>query len=320
MKSLRVLAGLHAGGQVSLRIGQWQVCGADGGDRPGGFDIVLDDFCGEPLWLDVPDGSTTVRRRTGPSSEWEDWPVHQSWRRGNVVLCLLDDAVTSPSDLELLTQALGPQSSAGGTTSSKPARGMIAVAAGALGAALVPLAALLVTTSGQANTEAVGADASLRQLLRDAPYRQLQLQEDGEKLVVSGLLSTSSDEARLRTALGHLAPGRVLAAWDVVPRLVDTLHTAVVSMPGQRGLDVGVRYVGDGVFAVAGHAPDPDALRRAAPRLQADLGSNVRGLLFELERSPSKFTYSAVVRAGELSYAQRRDGTKVFDDNDGATR
>lgn len=309
MKQLRILTGRHAGAQLPLTRRTYRIASDDEAD------LQIGDWDHAPLLLNLVEEEGTdvslalhcigddgqAARALGPLADFVPR------RFGDVVLCAGPDGAAGwPKDVDLMAALINPPKIATPTTRS-PGLGL-KLGALALGAALLAGfgAVLSLQTSATASaTEPVSPLERVQIALRQAGVTGLTVRSVDRRLVVEGLLATTAELARARTALqpfGEELLHRYAAAADLARQIGDAL-----GRPGLR-----VAYRGAGVFAVEGQDLDPAQVRTDAARVADDIGPLITRLDVDIaEMLPaSRVRVGAMLNGEEFQYVQTADGIK----------
>ncbi|QHJ00002.1 hypothetical protein GT347_19660 [Xylophilus rhododendri] len=318
--SLRVLLGLHAGASLPLVPGRYRIgaeeADADTADRS----VVLLDWTLPPLTIEVDAaGAVSLAAQEGEadSAVPQAWPELQARRFGEVVLCVGDSDGAWPSDAELLDCLQPGPVMARAVPAARPASwGM---RAGLLGAGLLAaVTGLYGRSSGPPpHTPPPARPEYGAQLLQQDLARrgldELTVRPARDAVVLSGLVRDADQGRTVHTVVSELERSTgvaVLGQWEVADDIASTIEAAL-RQPG-----VNARYLGGGRFQVEGIVADPARLRAAGAPLVKDLGMNVKGIDFALERKARPSAFSAAIAADALRYAERPDGAKVFSRNE----
>lgn len=318
MKALRVIAGLHAGALLPLPPGRYRIDGGEQAASDAGNAFRLYDWTAAALVLvvDALGRLSIVRPSTAGGSataeEADAWPELQPRRYGEVVLCAGDTERPWPTDAHLLAM-LEPSAGAQGRSPlawirSWSARGLV-VGAGLL----VAVGAIYGRSAGSKPDlpppqPALGAQWLSRSLLSKG-LDELEVHQERQDVSLTGLVRNAEQGQAVRAAVADVQRNTgipVAESWEVADEIASTIESAL-RVPGLRA-----HYLGAGRFEVSGTVPAPDQLRSAAPQLQKDLGANVRGIEFLLERISKAPSFSVAVEADGLHYSERPDGAKVF--------
>lgn len=318
MKALRVLAGVHAGAGLSLAPGRYRIAGTpsestiDQADIP----VTLIDWSTPPLVLMCTADGPPVTQALGDDASTSAWPDFEVRRFGDVVLCIGEADAQWPGDAELLARLTGTSPSRSPQRTSRLAASW-GTRAGFIGAGLLVVVGALYGRSGGAPLAPpalrpdFGAELLSRSLV-ERGLHELTVNVQRVEIVLSGLVR-NADEAqavRLATADIERRTGVPVAAhWEIADDIASTIEAAL-RQPGVRA-----RYSGAGRFLVEGIVPDPGVLKASGAPLATDLGANVKGIDFALERKTHAVLFSSAIAADGLRYTERPDGAKVFSKN-----
>lgn len=318
MKALRVISGLHAGAWLPLGPGRYRIDSGEQAAQDPDSLLRLYDWTAAPLLLvvDAQDTISTTHAAQalvpGASEVGEVWAELQPRRYGEVVLCTGDTERPWPSDEQLLAMLRAPapdaRPSALAWMRSWSARAVV-VGAGLL----VAVGALYGAGTGSPPTlappqPALGAQW-LSRSLANQNLHELEVRQDHREVVLSGLVRNAQQGQAVRMAVADVQRSTgvaVIESWEVADEIASTIESALRA-PGLQA-----HYLGAGRFEVVGRVADPAQLQHAAPQLQKDLGANVRGIDFSLERIQTAHPFSTAMVADALQYSERPDGAKVF--------
>lgn len=322
MKALRVLAGVHAGAGLSLAPGRYRIAGTpteptiDQAEIP----VTLIDWSTLPLVLiSAADGPLLAEAPTDSASTTSGtvaWPDFEVRRFGDVVLCIAEADAHWPGDAELLARL-------NDASPSRPAERVARLAtswgirAGFIGAGLLVAVGALYGRSDGAPLQPAplrpdfGAEL-LSRSLADRGLHELTVNVQRVEIVLSGLVRNADEAQTVRFAMADIEQRTgvpVAAHWEIADDIASTIEAAL-RQPG-----VHARYTGAGRFLVEGIVPDPGVLSASGAPLAKDLGANVKGIDFALERKTNAILFSSAIAADGLRYTERLDGAKVFSKN-----
>lgn len=310
MKQLRILTGQHAGAQLPLTRRSYRIASDEEAD------LQISDWDQAPLILScVEEGSdmSPALHLIGddglPQGEVARLADFVPRRFGDVVLCAGPAEATWPKDVDLMAALMRPAEAVVAAVVERPRWMGLKFGALVLGAVLLVgfVSVLSLQTNATANAVPPPSPSErVHQALRQTGVSGLSVRAVDRRLVVEGLLNSTAEMARVRTALQpfgeDLLLHRYAAATDVVRQIADAL-----GRPGLR-----VTHRGAGVFAVDGQDLDPAQVRVEAARIAADVGPLVARLEVDVaERLPaSRVRVGAMLGGDELQYVQTADGTK----------
>jgi type III secretion protein D len=176
----------------------------------------------------------------------------------------------------------------------------------AIGAAVARLSADRAAASGPSANASVPLKTRIDRALAASPIAGVEVETQGDGVVVRGLLTGPADAHALRLRLASFQKDRVVHAYAVATEVAQSIGEAL----GQPGLRVAHR--GGGHFIVSGEVADVDRLRDNAARIATDLAPLVRSVEVVATRLPPSdhAPLTAALDADGLQYVQTRDGVK----------
>lgn len=318
MKILRVLTGVHAGASLELTQGVHRI----GSDEEA--DVCLTDWQGPDAMLEV-DTADVIRvsRDQAGTAEGDTEEAGAvllvdfvPMQFGDLVLCIGPGETAWPSDVELLSTLLAsPVKSqlASYRQEQQRRRQLIAVGACVVLGGLIVAGTLLGTTELSRAAFPSSPDertTRVAQALAASHINGLRVQPLGNTVVVTGMVATPSEDSAVRALLQRVAPTGIERRYDVAQDDVRSLQDSL----GVAGTHVS--YSGNGRFLITGTVDDMDRLRAAVTRVRGDLDSNVKALVIAAQqtttpaRTPPPATYSEMVSADDVRYAETPDGVK----------
>lgn len=127
------------------------------------------------------------------------------------------------------------------------------------------------------------------------------------RLVVSGIVGTSTDALAATRAIGKLDVGGVDTRFAVADSIAEDLRSTLA----EPGIDVA--YEGNGAFKVSGVTRDLSHLRTVLSRAKADYGTSIRRIDDDLkETAAPPQNVNAMLSSDDVQYVQLLDGTKDF--------
>jgi type III secretion protein D len=269
---LRILTGLHAGAELSLKQGSFAI----GSDAT--CDVVVSDWvCKRSIFtVRKDDTGATILEMDGEESK-HVFKVHEPVQVGDVVIVgCAPGGATTPSDLELLKLLLVPAAPVRAQRSSGIGKW---VAAGMVIGVVVLSASTLHTTRSVAATRVQGAASSplvqVRAMLRNGGYPGVKAAVEAESVVVSGLVRSSQERQALAASLALIKGQNIIHRYAVESEIEAAIVDAV-ALPG-----IKVRHLGHGQFEIDGEIPDEARKRINLQRLKNDLGTVVTALTFK---------------------------------------
>ncbi|WPB57934.1 hypothetical protein [Xylophilus sp. GOD-11R] len=332
MKTLRVLAGLHAGARLALAPGLYRVGSSaisDALSTPDATPIELLDWT-EPMLSIAVDAAGRVivlpsgDEATGQASQaaaGDAWADLVPRRFGDVVLCVGASDQPWPDDAQLV--ALLNKPVVGESSAPATRRASWGMRAGFIGAGLLAAVSALYGRSDAPTHQTPPARPEqaaqlLKQSLESRGFKELQVREERDAVILAGLVPDANAGRSVRSAtleVERTSGVPVVMQWEVADDIASTIEAAL-RLPG-----VHARYVGAGRFEIEGIVADPAAVRESAGPLTKDLGANVKGINFSLERRHrAAAPFSSAIVADALRYSERPDGAKVFQDNTAIAR
>src|SRR5258705_5106941 len=244
------------------------------------------------------------------------------------VLCIGPDDTPWPTDLSLLsTLLIKPEDAANDEAAETRKRRSRRKAFVAFGAFMVialagSIGALSLTSRANASLQPVDVASmeSANRWFAAAHLNELRATLDGRGgIVVKGIVANDSEDATTRRLLQGMAKPRVQRDYSVAEDTARGIREALGVA------NIGVRYVGAGVFSITGTGIDMDALQQGVQRVRPDLSSNVKELRVDATgadaspEEPAGASYTAVVSSDRVRYAQTADGVKhifILDNGD----
>jgi type III secretion protein D len=318
MKQLRILTGTHAGTHVDLTSTRYVISADDEAD------LQLLDWTSEPMVIEVDDDDMlrfamlTAADADTPADAFAALGDFAPRRLGNVVLCAGPAGAEWPADVELIASlsapAIAAPAPAAATVPAIRKRHSPFVLSAFVGTALMT-AALGAAVARLGHGIDRGADGAplveplktrVDRALAGSPVDGLEVQSQGDSVIVRGLLREPADADALRQRLAAFKGERVVHAYAVATEVAQSIAEAL-SRPGLQ-----VSYRGQGHFVVSGEASDLPQLRDSVQRVAADLAPLVRGVEVAATQLPpsSHVPLSAALDADGLQYVQTRDGVK----------
>lgn len=343
-KLLRILTGMHAGAELRLGEGSYRV-GADDD-----ADIRISDWRGADVQLAVDTTGLVSARRMVPepelatqdetagagaadslagerhtvaadglASEGEP-PLDPGtvllvdfvpMQFDDTVLCVGPADAVWPSDLELLSTLLSKPEETRSSTESSGRRKIVGIVLGCsmLGAIIV-IGSVLITMAVSRAAPHDPADLAQRvnQELVSAHMRELHARVQGSRVIVTGIVPTSDDDVAVRNLLARLSPNAITRQYDIAQIDVRNLEESL-NTPGLQ-----VKYVGQGVFEIAGTVSNPRDVDARLTRMRHDLSTNIKQLRVQVTQSednmPAPETFSELMNSEGVRYAQTPDGVK----------
>lgn len=318
MKQLRILTGRHAGAHVDLMSTRWVISADDEAD------IQLLDWTSEPMVIEV-DDDEMLRFAMLPAGAAEAAadafaPLADLVPRrfGDIVLCAGPADAVWPADVDLIASLSAPAPAAAlSSPAAEPVRNKrsLLLLPAFVGTALMTAAiGAAVARLGQGNERQAGTRPAVAPLesrvgraLGDLTIHGLEVhKEEGDSVIVRGLVKQPSDADALRQRLAAFQGERVVHAYAAATDVAQSIAEAL----GRPGLIVTHR--GSGHFTVSGEVDDLARLRASADRVATDLAPLVRSIeVLVSERPPTGHApLSAALNAEGLQYVQTRDGVK----------
>jgi type III secretion protein D len=320
MKQLRILTGQHAGAHVDLMSRRNEISAEETAD------IQLLDWTSEPMVIEVDEDDmlrfAMVASGSGetPADAFTPLEDFAPRRFGDVVLCAgpADDVWPATVDLiASLTALVAPQAPATpAVAAATPTRwrfspfmlsafvGTALMTAG-LGAAVARLGH---GTEQQADGKPIVEPLKTRieRALAGSAIGGLEVIQQGDGVIVRGLLREPSDADSLRMRLSAFRGERVVHAYAAATEVAQSIAEAL----GQPGLRVS--HLGEGRFSVIGETDDLARLRESAAGVATDLAPLVRRIEVAATQAPPSghAPLSAALSAEGLQYVQTRDGVK----------
>lgn len=326
MKRLRILTGRHAGAFLDLDEGLHRVGHSDD------CDVVLSDWPGAPLQLEVKDGSVSACHTPGPQDtdavarclSLPDW---QPQDVDGIVLCCGPVDQAWPRDVELLEQVFAPTP----LRMARWARGRMRQqrrdgprggrsVVGWSAAALAALVGLGLVVRGHEAPAAepppnpAQAAARLQALLRSNVSADLVVQADGDTLVVRGKVADAAQAVLARQTLENLrsqVPG--LGHFETLPRFA-VASEVTDALRGTDGLrHAQVTDLGAGVYRVQAEVRDEAAARDQLQRVASDLAPAVKRLELQLTLVDQPDPIGPILSRTQddgVTVVQTRDGVK----------
>jgi len=331
MKNLRILTGMHAGANLRLNSGIYEITrfrtdeeahmqhGAVPITSP--KEIQLVDWDDATLQLTISDVGIATYSLVGKTdghltqTPWIDFDVH---RWGEVAICLGDANEPWPSDADLLQRFNGeqPANSVPSDESHVEVKRKFWVArAGVLGVGLLITLGALYGRTGIAapepsDTRPRSATATLVGMLAQDDLAELKIVGNDKGIDVSGLVVDATVGRRVRGAVDNIETKfgfSIGQSWQVASDISATIEAAL-RMPS-----VHARYLGEGRFEIYGVAKDLQLISSAADQLKNDLGSNVREIEVNVAPVVIVAPFSVAMSSPGVRYSQRPDGAKLFD-------
>lgn len=246
----------------------------------------------------------------------------------DAVLCVGAEDRPWPSDLELLSTLLvkpGEQlreAQAASASEQRVRRRRIArmmvggIAVGVIGAS----ASLVLATNNRPIHIAPSAGTAVDQLndaLREAhlddlhAYRAQTPQGAGASIEVSGIVPDATEDYMARRVVERTVPQGVVRRYALGENIAHGIEDAL-QIDGAH-----VRYDGHGAFTVTGHVASRAAVTTRLADVRRDLDRNVRTVEVAVTQTDTAgaapllpASYSSVVDAADVQYAQTPDGTK----------
>jgi type III secretion protein D len=308
MKQLRILTGRHAGARLRLTRNECTLGNADD------LDVQITDWKGRPVVLAMEEGSNVVRisamsgqgaAGAGRVTELENLVPR---RFDDIVLCIgPEDDRAWPSDVDLLKRMLKRprrrQESAGHRLRTTAVAGGIACTLMLAGFGVVLTDS---TQQAHASVPVTPLHVQVAAALARDGLGALRVREAEGKVIVEGLVKSTSDLALARQTLRRFDEGRILHKYAAASSIAQSISDALAD-PALR-----VSYRGGGVFLIEGGVVDVDRLRTSASRIAGDIGPLVQRIdvaVAELP-PPQRVHVNAMLVTDELKYVQTRDGTK----------
>jgi len=317
MKQLRILTGKHAGAHVNLTSTR-SVISADET-----ADVQLLDWTSEPMVIEVDDDEMlrfamlTAGGAKAQADAFTPLADFAARRFGDVVLCAGPTDAAWPADVDLIASLASPAAAPAVVAAAAPTRKRYspfmlsafvgtALMTAALGAAVARLGQGTDRAAHGARLAPEPLKTRIDRALAGSPIDDLQIQSQGDSVIVRGLLREPSDADALRQRLAAFKGERVVHAYAVATEVAQSIAEAL----GRPGLQVS--YSGGGHFVVSGEADDLARLRDSATRIAADLAPLVRGVEVTATKLPPSghAPLSAALDADGLQYVQTRDGVK----------
>jgi type III secretion protein D len=320
MKLLRILTGVHAGASIPLAAGDHRIAGDDDAD------VQISDWQNAPLTITIAvDGGASAQRQSDADAQSTFLPLADfaPQRFNDIVLCLGPESGAWPSDLELMNELLVGQDESLVNMKRLVALSNVELGIGrrrvsAFALAGVVLAVLLVGLTGLSavrNTQAseasdVGSTARrVETMLTSAGIKGLTVQQQGSAVMVSGMVSSPSDDMGVRAVLDKFDANIVQRHYDIASALAQSIQETL-AVPGAQ-----VRYAGRGAFTVYGEVASLSGLNDAIARVRADLDPNVKRLDVQATEKPPSETsvpFTTMMTNGTFKYLQTPDGVKHF--------
>jgi type III secretion protein D len=316
MKQLRILTGKHAGAHVDLSSTRWVISADDTAD------IQLLDWTSEPMVIEVDDDQMLrfamlpAGAAEAPADAFAPLADLAPRRFGDVVLCAGPIDAAWPADIDLIASLALPVLAVPaepGVPAPRKRHSPVMLSA-FVGTALMTaaLGAAVARLGHGADRGADGARIAeplktrVDRALAGSPIDGLEVQSQGDSVIVRGLLPEPADADALRQRLAAFKGERVVPAYAVATEVAQSIAEAL----GDPGLRVSHR--GGGHFVIAGETGDLDRLRDSAARIATDLAPLVRGVEVAATKLPPSghAPLSAALDSDGLQYVQTRDGIK----------
>lgn len=316
MKQLRILTGRHAGAHVDLTSTRWVISADDAAD------IQLLDWASEPMVIEVDDDEMLrfamlpAGAAEAPAEAFAPLADFAPRRLGDVVLCAGPIDAAWPAEVDLIASLASPAAAVpaqAGVPAARKRHSPIMLSA-FVGTALMTAAlGAAVARLGHGTDRATDSARIVEPLktrvdraLAGSPIDGLEVQSQGDSVIVRGLVPEPSDADALRQRLAAFKGERVVPAYAVATEVAQSIAEAL----GNPGLRVSHR--GGGHFVVSGEAGDLDRLRDSTARIATDLAPLVRGVEVTATKLPpsGNAPLSAALDSDGLQYVQTRDGVK----------
>lgn len=328
MKLLRILTGVHAGVELHLSAGAHRIGSDDDAD------IRISDWSGADVLLAVDDTGIVSARRLPPEQDTPaqhdaqrepETDVGQTMDPGTVllidfvpmrfddtVLCVGERDATWPSDLDLLSTLLVKPQEARHEAERSRQRKLVGAALGCamLGAIVVIGSVLITTVVSRAALPRDSGDLAQRvnHALAQAHMGELHARAHDGKVIVSGMVPSTDDDATVRKVLSRLSSTAIKRQYDIARNDARDIEDAL-GVP-----NVHVAYAGQGAFDISGKVANPAAIEAALTRIRHDLSPNVKQLRVQLAQSddaaPPPPSFSELMSSDDVRYAETPDGVK----------
>jgi type III secretion protein D len=318
MKLLRILTGVHAGGQLHLGAGAHRIGPDDDAD------IRISDWSGADVLLTVDETGVVSAQRLLPeqaASEGEPPAIDAGvvllidfvpMRFDDTVLCVGASDALWPSDLDLLSTLLVKPQQARHEAERSRRRKLVGAVLGCtmLGAVIVIGSVLITTVVSRAALPRNAGDLAQRVniALAQAHMNELHARPQGVNVIVSGMVPTAEDDANVRKALMQLSSTAIRRQYDIARNDASDIEDAL----GMQG--VHVAYAGHGAFDITGKVANPADVEAAVSRIRHDLSTNVKQLRIEITQSndaaPPPPAFSELMSSDDVRYAETPDGVK----------
>lgn len=309
MTRLRVMSGLHKGAATTLTQSVCTFSRLGAGALPPGppsQPLLFVDWDGPPATLEKSasaEGGYILR--DAPSGSERSCLIGETFEAGGIRFTLEERGAgkKSAKPERRRSSAMAPASSGALALGAVMALGLITAGVQFASKMAGPAAEVHVRAQAQAQLDPVAIQASLAA----GGYPDLSVRQEGDELVVSGLVRSTEEDRSVRELLSGMDAKDAQNAWHVASHVAATIESAI-ALPG-----ISVAYQGAGRFLISGATDAPDKVAAVVRQLQSDLaGQGVQTIDMDVTKKQTLRAVSSRISAGPFGYAQLTDGTKTF--------
>ena len=302
---LRILTGKHAGAELSLVQGRYEI------GTHIGCDVVISDCTVESanLIIDDQDRGSIISETDQVTSEVR-FLVNQPLKLGGVVIVFFNPVAIGnrPTDLNLLQQLLAPQPPT--VIKTSVANRWVAVIS-AFSVLVIGCGIVLQSSGSTAATRGGGKSENVllqvNKILSDSRFLNVHALEDHKSVVVTGLVHNRDEKENLAALLQNLQSGAIRHQYAVETEVIAAI-TDAIALPG-----IVVTHVGNGRFNVSGDVPDAVQKKSELKRLKTDLSSVISEIMFVVKKAePTTDIDGMSQAAGGYQFRLAPDGVKYF--------